>query len=202
MSRLIEILQKMDRRASRAFPISGILNLSDSEDPRKYRRAVAAVVVLLIVVVLSAGALLRVQWATPPATRAPVSRRAEGEVFRTQLRQGLDAAQRGAFQEAVQRFERALELNATSVEVWNDLGVVLIRQGDLAGGVRALRRALELNASHAEAHRNLAVALEHQGDPAEAAEHYERFLSLSPENHPDRAEIRRRLAVVRQRSPQ
>jgi Flp pilus assembly protein TadD len=110
------------------------------------------------------------------------------------MRQGLEMARGGAFEEARQLFERALELNAADPEGWNNLGFVLIRQRDFQRGVEAFRRALRLKPDHVEAHRNLAVALERQGKAREAVHHYRAFLGLSGDSHPDRAEVRRRLA--------
>ena len=74
--------------------------------------------------------------------------------------------------------------------------MVLVRQGETAGGVQAFRQALRLDTGHPEAHRNLAVVLDRQGRSAEAVSHYRAFLRLSPESHPTRDEVRRRLAEV------
>jgi superkiller protein 3 len=108
----------------------------------------------------------------------------------------LSAAQRGAFDEAARAFERALEMNPGDAETWNNLGVALTRQGDLAGGVAAFRKAIGLEAHRADVHRNIAVALERQGNDRDAARHYRTFLSLVGEDHPDRAAIRQRLATT------
>ena len=210
MSRLTEALSGMDERPFRVFPEGGILNLPPPATPRRRWRAIPAMVVLAVAA-LAIGTALWLAAVTPVTTPTPVSGLEPSsapsplplkgdELFRVTMGQGIDAARRGALHDARRLFERALELNGASAEGWNNLGVVLIRQGDTAAGIAAFRDALRLNPTHAEAHRNLAVALEHQDQPLEATRHYLFFLSLSQQGHPERAEIRRRLGTARIRS--
>ena len=207
MSRLTDTLLGMDERLSRAFLERGILNLRASVKPRRPWRIALPMVVLALGAALAVGMPLRRPAVAPARTHTPVSALEPApapsrqpfkadELFRAMMDQGLRAAQGGALEEARRLFERALELNAASAEGWNNLGVVLIRQGDVAAGVAALQRALRLKPTHTEAHRNLAVALERQGESLEAARHYLFFLSLSQDGHPDRAEIRRRVGAA------
>jgi len=71
-----------------------------------------------------------------------------------------------------------------------------VLQGDTARGADAFGQALRLDPTHPEAHRNLAVVRDRQGRSAEAVSHYRAFLRLSPQSHPTRDEVRRRLAEV------
>lgn len=207
MSRLTDTLLGMDEKLSRAFLERGILNLPASVKPRRPWRIALPMVVLALVTALAVGIPLRRSAVPAARTPTPVSAleaapapsRQPGkadEQFRALMDQGLKVAGEGAFAEARGLFERALELNAASAEGWNNLGVVLIRQGDETAGLAAFRRALRLKPTHAEAHRNLAVALERQGESLEAARHYLFFLSLSQDVHPDRDEIRRRVGAA------
>jgi len=207
MSRLTDTLLGMDEKLSRAFLERGILNLPASVTPRRPWRIALPMVVLAVVAALAVGLSLRRPAVAPARTHTPVSALEPApapsrqpfkadELFRAVMDQGLQAARGGAFEEARGLFERALEVNAASAEGWNNLGVVLIRQGDEAAGLAAFRRALGLKPTHAEAHRNLAVALERRGESLDAARHYLFFLSLSQDVHPDRAEIRRRVGAA------
>jgi cytochrome c-type biogenesis protein CcmH/NrfG len=109
------------------------------------------------------------------------------------IRTGLDAAQSGELHQAAAAFRKAVEVDPTDAEAWDNLGVVLVRAGDDARGVEAFRRALRAVPGHREAHRNLAVVLDRQGRSAEAARHYRAFLAKSPADNPDRASIVTRL---------
>jgi Flp pilus assembly protein TadD len=89
-----------------------------------------------------------------------------------------------------------VELDPQRADGWSDLGVVLIRQGELAAGIEALTRAVGLRPESAEARRNLGVALDRQGKERQAARHYRAFVALTPEGRPERREVERRLAEI------
>ena len=112
------------------------------------------------------------------------------------MRQGREAARRGAFEQAARHFERAVALNSSDHGAWNDLGVVLVEQGNMAKGIRALEQAINVDPTHAWAHRNLAIALDRQGRAREAARHYRLFLLLVGDAHPERDAVRDRLSVT------
>ena len=204
MSRLAETLSEMDRKRLRLLP-EGRISLAAGEDPRRRRRIAALVVALLGLAALAlpvmarrpGGAPARAPEKASPVQAVPAAKTRparEPDSPRGFMTLGIGASRAGALEEARELFKQGLDTNPANPDGWNNLGVVLVRQGDLAGGIEAIRRALNLKPAHAEAHRNLAVALERQGNSIEAIEHYRAFLALSPEGHPDRAEVRRRLA--------
>ncbi|MBI2529143.1 MAG: tetratricopeptide repeat protein [Candidatus Rokubacteria bacterium] len=119
--------------------------------------------------------------------------------MRALLTRGTEAAERGAFGEAAGLLRQATKLAPADPDAWNGLGVALVRTGEVAAGVEAFRRAVRLQPTHAEAERNLGVALDRQGKPREAADHYRVFLALSTEDHPARADVRRRLVEISSR---
>jgi protein O-mannosyl-transferase len=95
---------------------------------------------------------------------------------------GLALAMQGKLPEAINHYERALQLNPDFAEVHNNLGDVLTIQGKLAQAARHCERALQLNPDYAEAHNNLGIVLAMQGNLPEAIPHYERALQLSPDS--------------------
>ena len=57
---------------------------------------------------------------------------------------GIEVARRGLWSEAQFRFERAVELDPTNAEAFNDLAVALEQQGEFAKAREAFERALKL----------------------------------------------------------
>jgi tetratricopeptide (TPR) repeat protein len=215
MSRLGDRLMGMDRTSGRPIPVGGLPGVLGAAVRGRRGLVVSAFLLsaILTIMVLAVMVHLR-RSAQPPTTLAavpsethasapaasglplPADRAEVPPLAGALVREGLSAAQRGAFDEAARAFERALERNPRDAETWNNLGVALTRQGDLAGGVAAFRKAIGLEAHRADVHRNIAVALERQGNDRDAARHYRTFLSLVGEDHPDRAAIRQRLATT------
>jgi tetratricopeptide (TPR) repeat protein len=73
--------------------------------------------------------------------------------------EGLQAARRGEFLQAVQAYDKALALHPGNARVLNWKGYALLRATDYAGAVQALAKATGADPSLAEAHYNLALAL-------------------------------------------
>ena len=207
MSRLFDVLARLDRGRPRPAELGGIALPAPPARGRRTWRIVAYFIIL--------GGMAAIAWMTyvrPPA-RDDLASAAPPQITllppvatapsaRTLLAQGLDAAQRGSLADAARLFRDAIARDAGDPEAWNSLGVVLIRQGDRQRGIEALRTALRLEPAHLEARRNLGAALDRQGRREEAIEHYQAFLSLSPSDHPGRGEVRRRLLeLVPERAP-
>lgn len=204
MSRLADILSRMDRPGARPGAVGGIPGLGRPErSPRRWRR-VPYLVMLAAMAALPAALLVRSQSSAPPAKPvvAPVRppeatpRPVPAATALGLTRRGLEAAQSGAAGEAASLFRQAVELNPTDAETWNNLGVVLARQGEVSDASDAFRRALALRPAHAEAHRNFAVVLDRRGRTSEAIMHYRAFLANAGASSPDREGAERRLAEL------
>src|SRR5260370_37900443 len=77
----------------------------------------------------------------------------------------LALMEQGRVKEAVATFREALQSAPRDVEILNDLGVALRKDGDLAGSLDALRAALKLRQDDARIHSNLALTLRTMGRP-------------------------------------
>jgi Tfp pilus assembly protein PilF len=94
---------------------------------------------------------------------------------------GVGLASRGQLAEAASEYRTAIALDSTnSDEPLNNLGVILVRQGDIDGGIQKYRRALEINADYADAHVNWGNALVRERQFTEAIPHYEAALAIRP----------------------
>lgn len=82
--------------------------------------------------------------------------------------QGLAAARRGEFADAIEAYDRALALNAANWRVLNWRGYALYRHGALDRAIDSFERALKVEPGVAEVHYNLALALWRSGRQDEA----------------------------------
>jgi tetratricopeptide (TPR) repeat protein len=73
-------------------------------------------------------------------------------------------------------YARAQRINPQVPVIYNNYGVVMVRQGKLDAAAAAFRKAIELRQDYAEPHKWLGEVLERQNQPAEAIEHYQRAL--------------------------
>ncbi len=73
---------------------------------------------------------------------------------KSQVAFGIDVAQRGLWREAVFRWEKAVELDPTYAEAYNDLAVAYEHEGQLEKARRAYEKALELEPENAQIRQN------------------------------------------------
>jgi tetratricopeptide (TPR) repeat protein len=82
--------------------------------------------------------------------------------------------------EAIEAYEKALELEQDYADAYCNLGAVRYNQGQRAAARRAFEACLALAADHVEANFNLANVLEEVGDDGGALRHYRRALASDP----------------------
>jgi len=209
VSRLADLLMRMDEKRAPRPGLGSIPRLGESAEPRRQWRIVGTLVILVMMCAVAVAVMLRPQGPARSSARsgapapvlipaAPLPVPAPSAVpirdrVAALMRTGIDAARSGELDQAAAAFRKAVEIDPTDAEAWDSLGVVLVRAGDEARGVEAFRRALRAVPGHLKASRNLAVVLDRQGRSAEAARHYRAFLAKSPADSPDRAAIMARL---------
>jgi tetratricopeptide (TPR) repeat protein len=98
---------------------------------------------------------------------------------------GYDLAHQGRPAEAIEHYQKALEINPDFAEAHNNLGTALLDQGRLEEASEHFHQALDKDPAFAEAHNNLGLLLTKQGRAAEAIEQYRKAIELNP----DRAEM-------------
>lgn len=88
----------------------------------------------------------------------------------------------GRYTEAIEHCLRAIEVDPTFGNPYNDIGSYLIAKGDLYGSVRWFKRALAAPRyeSYAFPHFNLGRVYEARNRPLEAARHYSLALVQQP----------------------
>ncbi|MCP5114767.1 MAG: tetratricopeptide repeat protein, partial [bacterium] len=93
---------------------------------------------------------------------------------------GLVLAQTGKPDQAIGHFQKIIEVDTSSPEVYNNLGRALARVGRVDEAIAQFQKVLELDPNSAEAHNSLGTALVWKRRPDEAIPHLERALELNP----------------------
>jgi tetratricopeptide (TPR) repeat protein len=88
-------------------------------------------------------------------------------------------ADQGKLDEAIQHFERALQLRPDYADALNNLGFALAKQGRWDEAIQHYERTLQLRPDYAEAHCNLGIALAKQGRWDEAITQLQQALALA-----------------------
>ena len=84
--------------------------------------------------------------------------------------------------EALEHYQRALEIRPEFAETHYNAGVALYDMGETLQSVESYQRAIELDPKHAKAHNNLGRSMATLGHYPEAKGHYQQALKLKP-NH-------------------
>src|SRR3989454_1665548 len=84
--------------------------------------------------------------------------------------------------EAVEHYQRALQIRPEHAGAHYNLGNALARQGKLTEAIEHYQQAVHLKPDHADAHNNLGNALARQGKLTEAIEHYQQVVHLKPDH--------------------
>jgi protein O-mannosyl-transferase len=95
---------------------------------------------------------------------------------------GLALAERGALDEAIQEFRRAVEVDPAFVEAYTNLGNFLAQQGSRAEAIVHLRRALVIEPTFVNAHNTLGNILADTGALDEAIQHFRKALQTNPQS--------------------
>jgi tetratricopeptide (TPR) repeat protein len=98
---------------------------------------------------------------------------------------GYVLAAQGRTAEAIEHFQKALEICPDCAEADNNLGTIFLNRGRLDEAAEYYHRALDIYPSFAEAHNNMGILLAKQGRTSEAIKQYQKAIELDP----DRAEM-------------
>lgn len=92
----------------------------------------------------------------------------------------VDYHRRGMLEDAVRAYSRALNLDPTNPDIYNNLGVALRSQGKLGASAACYRRSLILRPNHAATLANLGNVLRDQGDVAGAMAIFSEAVRAAP----------------------
>jgi Flp pilus assembly protein TadD len=92
----------------------------------------------------------------------------------------------GRLDEAISRYQKALQVNPAAVESHNNLGILLFNKGRVDEAIRQYQETLAIDSGHVSAHSNLGNALLAKGQVAAAVLQYEEALKINPADIPTR----------------
>jgi tetratricopeptide (TPR) repeat protein len=95
---------------------------------------------------------------------------------------GVALLQKGQVDEAVEQFQKALEIEPKDAEAHINLGNVLLKKGKLDEAILENQKALEIKPNYAEAHTSLGMALSQKGQVDEAVEQFQKALEIKPKD--------------------
>lgn len=94
---------------------------------------------------------------------------------------GAILSQKGLFNEAGQEFKKAIEFSPESVEAYNDLGCLYLKQKEFAKAEDVLNQALRIRPGFAKAYYNLGVVYAQKNDLQKAVVFWKRALDINPD---------------------
>jgi len=95
---------------------------------------------------------------------------------------GIVLSAQGKPTEAIEHFQKGLQLRPDEPSAHTNLGVALIQQGKLADAIEHFRQAVHIYPDDALAHTNWGSALIDLGKPSEAIEHFQQALRIHPDD--------------------
>ncbi|MCO5063727.1 MAG: tetratricopeptide repeat protein [Rhizobiaceae bacterium] len=98
------------------------------------------------------------------------------------LNLGIALRSQDKFDEALDAFSRAAELDERLASAHFHRGLLLVRNGDVDGAIASFDRAVAIRPNYAAAHYNRAGALVSKGEHRAALAAYDAFLRLKPES--------------------
>ncbi len=92
------------------------------------------------------------------------------------IHRGMDKVKRMEYEEALEIFDRVLDMNPQIPEAWNDRGVALFRLGRAKEALECYSRSLAIDPENLDALRNKGVVLRSLGDLEGAMQAYDSVL--------------------------
>ena len=96
------------------------------------------------------------------------------------VRRGLEAQQQGESEQAIQYYNKAIELNPSSADAYNSRGIAYAKKDELERAIQNFGKAIELNPSSADAYNNRGNVYSDKGELDRAIQDYNKALELNP----------------------
>jgi len=94
---------------------------------------------------------------------------------------GTVLAAKGQAKEAIENFQKAIQLNPNLSNAHYNLGIALEKKGQFDGAISQFQEAIRLRPDYVDAHNDLGIAFEKKGQIAEAINQYQEAVRLDPD---------------------
>jgi len=108
--------------------------------------------------------------------------------------------QKGQVDEAIDYYQKALEINPNFANAHNNLGVALMQKKQVDEAVAQWQKALEINPQYADVHNNLGVALIQNGRINEAIAQFQEAVRFDPGNSRNQNNLAKAQAMAQQKA--
>jgi tetratricopeptide (TPR) repeat protein len=109
------------------------------------------------------------------------------------FREATGLAEQGQLDESLARFQALVRTDANNAMIWNNIGIIQLRQGKYLDAVNAFGQATDIDPHFTSAWFNKSLALVHLGKDIEALHALDKVLKLNP--HDNEAQSQRALIV-------
>jgi protein O-mannosyl-transferase len=166
----------------------------------RYRRAVLGTGVTVILAVLLVVAYIQTTYWKDSISLMTHAIACNSDVSLAHNNLGNALATEGKTAEAIEHYERAIQLQPDHAEAHNNLANALMAQGNTIEAVKHYEQAIQLNPGSPEMHNNIGNALATEGRIIEAIEHYRKAIQLNPDYADAHYNLGKALAVEGQRT--
>jgi len=94
---------------------------------------------------------------------------------------GASLAQIGKLEEAIEAYNKAIELKPDYADAYNNMGAALKDQGKMDKAIEAYNKSIVFKSNYPEAYYNIGLILKDQGKLDEAIEAYNKSIALKPD---------------------
>jgi tetratricopeptide (TPR) repeat protein len=113
--------------------------------------------------------------------------------FQDLFTQATELVELGRLEEALTIFQTLLKTDSNNATLWNNVGIILFRQGEYREAVNAFGQAADTDTEFTNALYNKSLALVNLGKDTEALRHLDKLLKINP--HDTEAQSQRALIV-------
>ena len=104
----------------------------------------------------------------------------EGDSSDVWFNKGFELNNLGKYEEAIEAFDRVIDMDPSNAYAWNNKGYALINLGRYEDGLQACEKAIEIDPNNVYAWNNKAWALNNLGRYEEALQSSEKALEIDP----------------------